>query len=77
MVPRGVVAHILPEEGLDRGELGGRVEEVEVADEPLPVGPDVVVFGVEEQDAREEEGFGCGGVGERGEERLAVVPGWL
>jgi hypothetical protein len=48
MVPRGVVAHILPEEGLDGGELGGRVEEIEVADEPLPVGPDVVIFGVEE-----------------------------
>ena len=50
MVPGGVVADVLAEEGLDGGELGGGVEEGEVSDEPLPVGPDVVVLGVEGED---------------------------
>jgi len=36
VVPGGVVAHILPEEGLDVRELSRVLEEVEATDEPLP-----------------------------------------
>jgi len=46
VVPRRVVADVLVEEGGGGGEFGGGVEEGEVGDEPLAVGPDVVVFAV-------------------------------
>lgn len=46
MVPGGVVADVGVEEGLDVCDFAGGIPEFEVADKPVAVGPDVVVFGV-------------------------------
>lgn len=72
VVPRAVVADVGCEERFDVGEFG--VPEREVTDQPLPVGPDVVVFGVFGEHAGEEGEFGGGERGEMGHERLAVMP---
>ncbi len=58
MIPRGVVAHVFPEQGLNRSHLSGGVVEIKVRDEPLPVGPDMVVFRVEREDGGQERQFG-------------------
>ena len=70
--------------GREWSEDDGRV----ASTEPLSVGPDVVVLGVEGEDVGEEGDFGVveeggglvvlgrrGGEGKEGEEGLAVVPG--
>lgn len=72
VVPRAVVADVVVQEGLDVGELG--VPEGEVSDEPLPVGPDVIVFGVAAEHGGEEGEFGGGQGGDVGHYCLAVVP---
>jgi len=72
VVPRAVVADVVVQEGRDVGELG--VPEGEVPDQPLPVGPDVVVFGVAAEHGAEEGEFGGGEGGDVGHDGLAVVP---
>jgi len=49
VVPGGVVAHVFLDEGVDGEEfhVGGEERGREAAAEPLAVGPDVVVLGVE------------------------------
>ena len=57
MVPSGVVADVFVQEAFNEGDfvvgdyrlvflVGGGSPQREVPDKPLPVGPDVVVFGV-------------------------------
>lgn len=58
MVPRAVVADVGGKERFDVREF--RVPKGEVADEPLAVGPDVVVLGVFGEHAGEEGEFGGG-----------------
>ena len=72
MVPGAVVAHVGTEERFDVGEFG--VPEGEVADEPLSVGPDVVVFGVFGEHAGQEGELGWWEGGELGHDDLAMVP---
>ena len=74
MVPGAVVAHVVAQQGFDVGEFV--VPEGEVADEPLAVGPDVVVFGVFGEHAGEEGEFGGWEGGDGGHDYLAVVPWW-
>ena len=77
VVPGAVVAEVDEEEVFDEGELrggGGGGPQGEVGDEPLPVGPDVVVLGVFGEHAGEEgELVGWQG-GELRHDGLAVVP---
>ena len=72
VVPGAVVADVGGDEGFDVRELG--VPEGEVPDEPLAVGPDVVVFAVFGEHAGEEGEFGFGEAGQVADEDLAVVP---
>ena len=74
MIPGRVIAYILLEEFLDVGEFLGVIPEREVRDEPLPIGPDVVVFGVEGEHGGEEGTFGLGDRRVLGDQELAVVP---
>ena len=74
MIPSTVVSDISGHEFLDGGIFGGGVPEGEMADEPLAVGPDMVVLGVEGEDAVEESRFGRKRCGEVRHHLLAVVP---
>ena len=55
MVPGAVVANIFVKESLDVGELV--VPKREVPDEPLPVGPDMVIFAIFVEHLAEEGEF--------------------
>lgn len=72
MVPCAVVADVGGEERFDVREFG--VPEREVADEPLAVGPDVVILGVFREHAGEEREFGGRERGEMAHECLTVMP---
>lgn len=72
VVPGAIVAHVGREEAFGVGEFG--VPEREAADEPLAVGPDVVVLGVFGEHLGEEGEFGGGDAVEAGHEGLAVMP---
>ena len=56
VAPGRVVAHVLADEGVGGGELGRRGQQGggKVQAQPLPVRPDVVVLGVEREDAGQE-----------------------
>ena len=72
MVPGAVIADVFCEEGLDVREL--LVPDGEVTDQPLAVGPHVVVFGVFGEHLGEEGEFGGRYGGDVGHDYLAVVP---
>ena len=79
VIPGAVVANVDEEEVFHEVELrGGRGggPEGEVGDEPLPVGPDVVVLGVFGEHAAEEGELVRWKEGELGHDGLAVVPVW-
>ena len=72
MIPDTVVADVFLEERFDVREL--LVPDGKVPDEPLPVGPDVVIFAILfEHEAEEGELVGGDG-GDWGHDYLAVVP---
>ena len=73
MIPSAVVADVGSQERFYVREFG--VPERKMSHEPLPVGPDVVVFGVFGKRAGEEGDFGWGKGGDAGHDGLAVVPG--
>lgn len=64
VVPSAVIADVGGQETFDVMEFG--VPEGEVSDEPLAVGPDVVVFGVFGEHLGEEGEFGGGHGGKAG-----------
>lgn len=72
MVPGGVIPDIEGEEGVYEGEFG--LPEGEVADEPLPVRPDVVILEVFFEHGAEEGDFVLRQFVDMGHEGLAVVP---
>ena len=77
MVPSAIVAHVGAEEGLDVSDFcagGIGRPEAEMLDKPLPVGPDVVVFGVLGEHAGKKGDFVSGEGGQLGHDYLSVVP---
>lgn len=72
MIPGAIVADVEFEEAVDDGNFF--VPDAEAADEPLAVGPDVVVFGVFAEDFVEEGGFRGRELIDLGHDDLTMVP---
>lgn len=72
MVPSRIVTHVFLDQLFRRLKLT-LIPEVEPADQPLTVGPDVVVLGIELEHLGDEVGLALGRV-QSVDNQLAVVP---